>query len=155
MSNKDYFEEEIYQEEDKQAEDSTASNSNETGEYYQDGYSSNMPNDYFKFEQNSDKGKFFGLGIASMVLGIVSIICCCFLGAPVVLAVLALVFSIMRMCSKSDGFAIAGLVTGIIGLIFNTVMLVLMFGGSSEFDIYEWESMLENLEEAIRILKVR
>ena len=105
--------------------------------------------------QQDERGKYLGLGIASMVMGIVSILCCCFLGAPIILAVLALVFSILRMSSKPDGFSIAGLVTGIIGLIFNALMLAVVFGGDFESTIEELESMLESIDVAVKMFIVK
>ena len=77
-----------------------------------------------------ERGRFFGLGIASMVLGIVSVLCCCFFGMPILLSVTAIVFASLRMSKKPDGFSIAGLVTGIVGVVFNTLMLI--FALSSE-----------------------
>ena len=104
----------------------------------QQGYFENQPSqDYFDFQSNPNsgltpdafgnpdngRGKFFGFGLASMILGIISILCCCLLGAPIVLAITAVVFAILRMTVKPDGFSIAGLVTGIIGMIFNLYTL--------------------------------
>ena len=67
-----------------------------------------------------------GWSVASMVLGILSILCCCFTYVPLVLSVLAIVFSIVsrRNLGYFDGMAIAGLVMGIIGFIFSVVAIV-------------------------------
>ena len=116
-------------------------------------------NENIPFEPNGKKmngnGKYFALGIVSMILGIVSITCCCLFGAPIVLAITALVFAILRMSVSPDGFSIAGLVTGIIGLIFNALMLVFVFSGEAEIDIEGIESMLESIDDAIRVFIIK
>ena len=76
-------------------------------------------------------------------------------GAPIVLAITALVFAILRMSVSPDGFSIAGLVTGIIGLIFNALMLVFVFSGEAEIDVEGLESMLESIEDAIRVFIIK
>ncbi len=103
----------------------------------------------------SDKGKFYAFSIASMILGIISITCCCLAGVPIVLAVLAVVFSSLRMSQSPNGFSVAGLVTGIIGLILNGLMLILLFGGNTEFDFTEFESIMESLDDAVRAFAAR
>ena len=133
-------------------------NSLENETHYQSGENQprggSMP-EFVEVPQQDERGKFFGLGIASMVMGIVSILCCCFLGAPIILAVLALIFSILRMSSKPDGFSIAGLVTGIIGVIFNALMLVVVFSGDFEMTLEELESMLESIDVAVKMFIVK
>ena len=92
-----------------------------------------------------------GLGIASMVLGIVSIVCCCIGGYAIITAILAIIFSAIRMKVKSDGFAIAGLVTGIIGIVFNGFIWIAYLAGLEEY-LYELAYELESFESIIRIL---
>ena len=105
--------------------------------------------------QQNGRGKFFGLGVTSMILGIISIVCCCCFGAPIILAITALVFAILRMSQKPDGFSIAGLVTSIIGLIFNALMLVALFSGEMDVTFGEFESMLESVEDVIKMFIVK
>lgn len=68
-----------------------------------------------------------GFAIASLVTGIVSIVCCCFLyGFSLIPAVLAVVFAVLsRKASggRFSGMAIAGLVTGIVGIALGAYML--------------------------------
>ncbi len=84
-----------------------------------------------------------GFGIASMVLGIVSVVCCCIDGLPILLAILAIIFAALRMKIKSDGFAIAGLVLGIVGVLFNGLMVFLLMTGIADMYIEQIESTMQ------------
>ncbi len=68
-----------------------------------------------------------GLAIASMVLGIVSIVffCTWYISAPC--AVLAIIFAILSLKSTKRGMAIAGLTTGIIGFILMVILYIFVF----------------------------
>ncbi len=57
--------------------------------------------------------------IASLVCGILSIVCCCILWLPLVFAVLAIVFAVLARKSMGyfDGLALAGLICGIVGAV--------------------------------------
>ena len=76
-------------------------------------------------------------GIASLVLGILGIL---FFLAPYIGifgSILAIIFSRVQQKKQKSGLATAGLVTGIIGLIFNIILifliiifLVLIFSGN-------------------------
>ena len=74
-----------------------------------------------------------GFAIASMVCGILSLICCCFSLFSLVLGVAAVVLGIVCLSGKYEGkgMAIAGIVTGGIG-IFIWVIFILI-GGSGMF----------------------
>ncbi len=71
-------------------------------------------NDY-----SSGKGQGTGLGIASMVCGILSIVTiCCLPYAPIVLGIVAIVLGIVQIVkNEKKGMAIAGIVCGAVGLI--------------------------------------
>ena len=75
------------------------------------------------------KSKNRGFAIASMILGIISIVCCCVYYIGLVAAVLAIVFAVISRVRMGyfDGFAIAGLITGIIGAVFGIAMLIVEF----------------------------
>lgn len=73
-----------------------------------------------------------GFAIASMVCGILSLICCCFGFFSLILAIAAIVLGIVSLNSKYDGkgMAIAGIVTGGIGaFIFVLTMIIGGFTG--------------------------
>jgi hypothetical protein len=70
------------------------------------------------------KNKSNGYGIASMVLGIMSILVSWIVFAGVggvICGILAIIFSVKQRKSNPNGVATAGLVTGIIGLILSTL----------------------------------
>ncbi len=102
------------------------------------------------FPENASGGGN-GFAIASLVLGILSIICCCLPSSPIlmivyiVLPVLALVFGIISVKKRKNGLAVAGIVTGSVGLFFGLLFFILGIVGSSD-KILEW---LEKLEESM------
>lgn len=108
----------------------------------------------YREEDIGGKNQNKGLGIASMILGIASIVGCCLEGMAIVPAVLAIIFASVRMKTKSDGCAVAGLITGIIGIILNIVMiLVLVFAiveGMTPPDYTETESAYELITRLLR-----
>ena len=113
-----------------------------------------MDENFLPVEFNQPKGKFYGFGIASMILGIISITCCCVFGAPILFAILAVVFAIITMSKGANGFAIAGLVTGCIGVILNGIVLMIIFGGGLDIYLEELESVLESLEESLDVIRL-
>ena len=69
-----------------------------------------------------------GYGVASMTLGILSILFSWlpFISALALIAgVLAIIFAVMQKKAAPNSMATAGLVTGIIGLIFSTLWTIL------------------------------
>ena len=67
-----------------------------------------------------------GLGIASMVLGIVSVTVCGCSGIGLICAIIGLIFGIITQVKNPSGFGLAGIITsafgiafGILGVIFN------------------------------------
>ena len=67
-----------------------------------------------------------GLSIASLVLGICSIVLWWFFGLGIVLGILAVVFGVKARRRTPNGMATAGLVTGIIGLSLSVLFVVLV-----------------------------
>lgn len=65
-------------------------------------------------DENKTESK--GLSIASMVLGIISVVLCCFAYISIPCAILAIIFGIVGMKKGGKGMGIAGLVLGIITL---------------------------------------
>ena len=81
-----------------------------------------------------------GLSIASMVLGIVSVVTLCVSYVSVVCAVLAIIFGIIGRKKGAKGMAITGLVLGIITLSIDIFMIVFAVGLVSE--IFSAASMM-------------
>ena len=101
------------------------------------------------FPENASGGN--GFAISSLVLGILSIVCCCLPSNPILmilyiaLPVLALVFGIISVKKHKNGLAIAGIVTGAVGLFFG--LLFFIFGVTNTSNkILEW---LEKIEESL------
>ena len=93
-----------------------------------------------------------GWSVASMVLGILSILCCCLSYGGLIMGALALVFSFIsrRNLGYFDGMGISGLVMGIIGVVFG-IMIVLGNGyinANPEF-LEEYLKYLESLENEL------
>ena len=103
----------------------------------------NTPNEgkedryYEVFDQN--KPKTMGWSLASMILGIVSVVCCCLGWAGLIMGVAAIVFAAVSRCSLKyfDAMSIAGLILGIFGVVFGSVMLLAtIFMAMPEFEVY-------------------
>lgn len=107
-------------------------NTNYTGSY-QDGSGSYsyQGTSYQNYEEPVQEN--MGFGIASMVLGIISLVlfCTC---CNLLLAVLAIVFGIIHLvrCKSGKGFGIAGIVTAALSII-SFFVYIFAFAGSSVF----------------------
>lgn len=129
---------EIVNEEKKPVQDEIQINYGaDEGTYSSGGYESSQSryyssNNASEVNYASSNGNI-GFAIASMVCGILSLICCCFSLFSLVLGVAAVVLGIVCLSGKYEGkgMAIAGIVTGGIG-IFIWVIFILI-GGSGMF----------------------
>lgn len=85
-------------------------------------------------------GGNIGFAIASLVCGIISLLCCCLGLFSAVLAIAAIVLGIITLCFKYDGkgMAIAGIATGGVALVI--VIASLIISGTSLYNdlIYEF-----------------
>ena len=132
------MEAEIVNEEKKPVQDEIQINYGaDEGTYSSGGYESSQSryyssNNASEANDTSSNGNI-GFAIASMVCGILSLICCCFSLFSLVLGVAAVVLGIVCLSGKYEGkgMAIAGIVTGGIG-IFIWVIFILI-GGSGMF----------------------
>lgn len=68
-----------------------------------------------------------GFCIASMVLGIVAMVFFCLWYISIPCGILALIFGILGVKSTNKGMAIAGIVTGAIGLLISFLIIVIFF----------------------------
>lgn len=75
-------------------------------------------------QQNGGKG----LSIASMVLGIVSVVLCCLWYVSLPCAILAIIFGVIGKKRDGRGMAIAGLVLGIIAIALYVLAVVGVVG---------------------------
>lgn len=66
-----------------------------------------------------------GMAVASLVLGIISICCCCVSWLSLILGVLAIVFAVLgRKNPAKKGLTTAGLVMGIIAVVLAVVSII-------------------------------
>lgn len=66
--------------------------------------------------QNAVPAEKKGFSIASMVLGIVGLVCCCIWWIAIPCSILAIIFGILGKKKGGKGMAITGLVLGIIAI---------------------------------------
>ncbi len=116
-------------------------------------------NNEFNFQPTAAPQKKNGYAIASLVLGIVSLLFCCCCCANVfglipmgICAVLAIVFAFL---SKKDGgkmqaIAIAGLVLGIVSILVLLLFLVAIIGTYTMIDALPQEELLAFVEETYK-----
>jgi len=76
--------------------------------------------------ENQIENKTSGLTIASLVLGIVSLVLWCIWYISIPCAILALVFGIIGVKKKGKGMAIAGIATSAISLTIWILLIILL-----------------------------
>lgn len=110
------------------------------GEYHQaeGAQNANWQENFAQTGQQTYQPVSKGFGIASLVLGIISLIlyCTCI---NILLAVLAIIFGILQLVQKDSpkGMAIAGIITSSLSIIFFVISLI-VFMSSTEFqDAFE------------------
>lgn len=84
-------------------------------------------------------GGNIGFAIASLVCGIISLLCCCLGLFSAVLAIAAIVLGIITLCFKYDGkgMAIAGIATGGVAIVI--VIASLIISGTSLYNDFLYE----------------
>lgn len=115
---------------------------NQFNQYEQPNYGQPSYDSIYGMPQPQKQG-VGGMSIASLVLGIISVLTCCF-GVGAVFGLVALIFGIVSLVKgRGKGLAIAGIVTGAIGLLFGGYMLfsyiaaISMYGG--------WDGFMEEV----------
>lgn len=101
-------------------------NYGESGEYRDPGQYSGMGN----YTRSEESGTGNGFGIASLILGIVSLVGLCFCLGPIT-GLLAIIFGIIHLARRPEkrSFGIAGIITGSMGVILSIIIFaILMFG---------------------------
>lgn len=82
-----------------------------------------------------------GMGIASMVLGIISVcLCCCMHFITLAVAIVGLVLGIISIRRSYNGFALAGIIASAFGILFGLSGIVSLFSADSEF----WWNFIES-----------
>ncbi len=78
-------------------------------------------------EKEKSKKEKKGLCIASMVLGIVALVFFCIWYISIPCGILAVIFGIIGIKTINKGMAIAGLITGAIGLVVSILIIIILF----------------------------
>lgn len=88
-----------------------------------------------------------GFAIASLVLGILSIVCCCAWYISGIFAILSIAFAIIVLTKNKPGrgMAIAGLVCAAIGIIIAIVMLVMVVVVGTNMSADDYKSIIDNI----------
>ena len=127
----------------------------ENGENNQNEESSHFGNyseqDYaFQTLMRNGKPKTLGWSVASMVIGILSVVCCVLGWSGLILGVAAVVFSIIsrKQLGYFDGMSVAGLILGIFGFVFGvSVLYVVNFLITEEMLEEFWQEYYKQLED--------
>jgi hypothetical protein len=93
-----------------------------------------------------------GFSIASMVLGIASVVLGCCYGIGIIPGILGVIFGFMAKKKidnsqgreKGSGFAIAGIITGFIGLFIGVIFLIFIVYNFKNFD---WNTYFQKMNE--------
>ena len=120
----------------------------------------NFQSNYGGFEPAQKKPQN-GYAIASLVLGIVSVLCCCcccftetigliIMGVSAVLAIVFAFLSKKNTNGKMDGKAIAGLILGIVAIVMLLLFLAAIVGVYSMMGSVPQEEVLAFVEETYK-----
>lgn len=90
-----------------------------------------------------------GFAIAGLVLGILSLVCCCIWYISGILAILGLVFSIIVLVKNMPGrgMAIAGAICSGIGLLIAVFMLICVIGIGSYMTPTDYQNIIDKIEQ--------
>ena len=124
---------------EKEENMNNSENGQNNSNYYQN------EQDYaFQMLTRNGKPKTRGWAVASMVLGILSVVCCCFGWSGILMGAGAVILAIVsrRNLGYFDGMTIAGLILGIFGFVFGATILIYTLTLPPEF----WEEYFKELE---------
>jgi 1,4-dihydroxy-2-naphthoate octaprenyltransferase len=106
----------------------------------------------FQTLMRNGRPKTVAWSVASLIAGIVSVVCCSLGWTGIILGVLGVVFAILsrRMLGYFDGMSIAGLILGIFGFVFGVALIVAM--NSLPPELWEevkkfWEEYMKQFED--------
>lgn len=100
---------------------------------------SSVKTQYYTGEENAKTGGGnIGVSIASLVCGILALLCCCATYFSIILSIAAIVLGIIAIVKKYDGMgmAIAGIAVGGIAIVF-CILMVVIVASSSYSSIFE------------------
>lgn len=88
-----------------------------------------------------------GFAIAGLVLGILSLVCCCFWYVSGIFAILGLVFSIIVLAKNKSGrgMAIAGVICSGIGLLIAVFMAICVIYIGSAMSVDDYKNIIDQI----------
>lgn len=100
---------------------------------------------------SSNEGQAFA--IAGMVLGIVSLVCCCLGEISLIMAIVGLVLSIISIVKKKPGkgMAVAGIICASLSLVIYIVLFIIgiaLGSAISASDLQDFEQLMREIENA-------
>lgn len=129
----------------KAPEGNNTAEQNTYGQQTQDGFRQAPQNPYSQMGQSVSTQSGQGLAVAGMVLGIISLVCCCMGYIALVLGIVGFVLSLVSLIQKrpGKGMAIAGIICSSISIVILIICIVI--GSSvSPTDVQEIMKELEN-----------
>ncbi len=115
-------------------------------------YTSSGNNYSSDYGVNNQRKERKGLGIAGMVLGIISMVLCCAWYIALPCSLIGLIFSIVSQKSKANGFALAGIILCSFSLAFALLIclsVVSLFSAFFEEFMKAFESALESASDGL------
>ncbi|MDE7251807.1 MAG: hypothetical protein K2O32_02525 [Acetatifactor sp.] len=113
-----------YQESSYQSNTYQNSNNYQSGTYQSNNYQDNTQNVYsstYAEPAASNEGSTPGLAVASLVMGIVSIVLSCCCGVGIIFAIAGIIMAISANKQVKTGVATAGLICSIVGGVFSLI----------------------------------
>ena len=104
----------------------------------------------YRTVMKNGRRKSMGWSCASMIAGILSIICCCLGYTGVIFGIAAVVLSLYsrKKLGYFDGMAVAGIVLGIFGFVFGAAMIIMSYTLPEEVREELYRSFKEAFEAA-------
>ena len=90
--------------------------------------------------------KSHGAATASLVFGILSLVCCCLPVAGLILSLVGVICGIVAVCKKQGGMGIAGLILSLIGLIAGIALCLSVLTAILHFDEFK-EALMAKIQE--------
>lgn len=122
----------------------------QNNQYFENYSNNNFNNNQQQFYNNNINNSNNGKGVASMILGIVSLVICSCYGLGIIPAIIGLVLGIQQNKTNKVSVGTAGIVLSIIGIVFNSLMLIyiiiiaIIFGTLSSEEMLDLMRDLEN-----------
>lgn len=112
-------------------------------EYQENGYTYRYSHGGMTPDPEPKPGDRRGMAIASLILGIISLVCCCMPVIAIGTGLVAIILGALSATSSGQGMAVAGIVLGVIGCVMGIGYLILTYFVYSKLDMTEIFNELE------------